>query len=388
MDSVSIAAEADAADLLSLLSDDLGSLIVDQLDLGDLAALELWLAPRQPSELLRQAIDRRGKQLVAIAPLHLACDPFEKVALWSPSVAAADWHPRAFFAELRAPPFCRVAGGKCWHGLCQKQERAREGVHALLERLALPGSGVASRALECLAWLDGALGSNEEARRTWWRAAAAGSARARLDTGLRLYRTGRTPSTVYYSSSPVPSQSAARFVCEEAPTSLVAASLLASTIDDDVVDETAAADDACRRAAEQLEIAMVGAKALLYLGMMTLDGDGANQDDKRAAAFLAEARVYVRRGEAAATRLEREHELEFELPRARSKATGDDPWQTLEVRAAAQAVRQTSFDVGFRRKARSQLREIDEAARETLEEEARYAKVFAAPSSVALPSQS
>lgn len=373
-------------DLLTLLSGDLGSLIIDHLDdLGDLAALELWLAPRQPSELLRLAIDRCATRIVAGAPLHLACERFEK-QLWPPTVAAADWHPRSFFADMRAPAFCRVAGGKCFHGLCQKQERARAGVHALLERLALPSSSVASRALECLAWLDGALGKNEEARRTWWRAAAAGSARARLDIGLRLYRSGKTPSTVYYSSSPEPRQSATRFVCEEAPTSLVAASMLASTADDDVVDETAAAADASRRAAEQLEILLVGAKAMLYLGMMSLDGDGADQSDKAATRYLAEARRYVRRGEAAATKLV-QHEEDAAPPRARAQAAGKAVGRAMIAAAAAEAAAHDDMCIKrFRQQAQRQLREIDEAARETLEEEAKYATVYAAPASVALTS--
>ena len=131
---------------------------------------------------------------------------------------------------------------------------------------------------------------------------------------------------------------------------------------------------------------------MLYLGMMSLDGDGADQSDKAAAHYLAEARRFVRRAEAAATSLEREHELlarferEGELPRAGSKAADNDHRRTLEARAAARAVWQAGFDMDFRRKAKAQLREIDEAARETLEEEARYATVYAAPDSVALTS--
>ena len=218
-------------------------------------------------------------------------------------------HPRKFFADLRAPAFCRVAGRRCCaHGLCQKQEQPKAGVVEVLEWLALdasygccccgdddaPCSGGVSAcgassaselsplplcvlSLECLAWLYGALGQRDAALAAWGRAASAGSARAQLDVGVRSYGEGTaspvytTPSTQRFSDSgggaaavELPSCS----VVPDPPPALPPAGAGGA----EALLRAAASNPSLRGLG--LEGHVIRARAQLYLGMMSLDGDG------------------------------------------------------------------------------------------------------------------
>ena len=83
-----------------------------------------------------------------------------------------------------------VDTGECAHGLCHKahQPAPKAGVFALLRGIHTRGQHI--RALECIAWLNGALGRHPAAMLAWERAAAEGSARAQLDLGLQRYQYG------------------------------------------------------------------------------------------------------------------------------------------------------------------------------------------------------
>ena len=177
----------------TILCSDVCSVIADHMvDLADLAALWCCTLPAEVPAALHSAVIARATQIVSEqAPLWIAASSFEKTACWPITVAACDWIPRRFFAELRAPAFCRVTGfGRCSHGLCQKQETPKPGVMELLECLASAGSAkepapdIAWLSVECIAWLCGALGRKEQALRAWTRAAAAGSPRAQFDVGI------------------------------------------------------------------------------------------------------------------------------------------------------------------------------------------------------------
>lgn len=272
----------------TILSGDAGTLVIDQLDcIEDIAALRLCLAPVRPKEL-ENAIMQRAGHLVSAAPLWSAVSNFIEDFCWSNTVAAADWRVQPFFAAMRAPAVCRVTGsGRCLHGLCQKQETPKEGVLELLASLHVRGpassptdasardpsqSTVHLAALECSARLNGALGRNEMALRIWSQAADAGSARAQLDIGVRLYNSG-TASTVYYRGG---------YNREAGPEAEVALA--------------AGAEAMLRLAASNpsllslgLEGCVIKARAYMLLGMMALDGDGSTQDDQSALSWLDQA---------------------------------------------------------------------------------------------------
>ena len=203
--------------------------------------------------------------------------------MWPITVAACHWHPRPFFAALRAPAFCKLVGsGTCSHGLCQKQESPKAGVLELLELLARSNETSGTLALEGIAWLCGALGRTDEARRAWSRAAAAGSARAQFDLGMRLYARDGSASTLYDDpnrASFSPGAPPAHPPGALPPSSPSADALLRGAL---------------KTAEEQsgllgLEGPVICARAQLVLGMMALDGDGATQDDE--AAFACFERV-------------------------------------------------------------------------------------------------
>ena len=246
--------------LHTILFGDTCSIVISHIeDLADLAACWRSLLPRHHAPFL-MAIEQRAAHIIEVsAPLCSAASSFAQDALWPPSVPANKWKPPPFFAALRAPPFCKVTGsGKCSHGLCQKQETAKAGVFELLERLAVrddaprgepSGLPTSVLALECVARLHAALGRNEIALKAWERAAAAGSARAMLDLGIR------------------------RYGCDEQDARAAAAML-----------RTAA--DSPSLPALGLEGCVVRARALMLLGTMALDGDGCEADDLVAHAFF------------------------------------------------------------------------------------------------------
>ena len=290
-----------------LSSDDLCPLVVEHLDLGGLAAIQRCMRPRHA---LRNAAVTQAARIVAAAPLHCASGDFAEEALWPIDVAAADWHPRPFFAELRAPAYCRVVGsGRCSHGLCQKQETAREGVLELLEEVGATAAALAAvtharrghapecvaagsrqqaaglhfLALECVAWLLGALGRRDGAMHAWGRAAAAGSVRAQVDIALRTYRRG-TASTVYYASG-----------AGAEPTESRAAAMLERALDSPCLGGPRALSLFTQlpspppRPTLGVEGYLIRARALLHMGMMALDGDGVQQSDDVAANKFLEA---------------------------------------------------------------------------------------------------
>ena len=181
--------------LQSLLCGDLASCIISCLGrLEDVAALELSLKPLPRA--LMDAVNTRVSVILKVdwaGCRRLPLD-FEKECLWPADVSAANWHPLPLLASMRSPAYCKVTGsGQCMHGLCQKQEEAKPGVMQLLARIASETAGASppqrALALECSACLDGALGRNDAARHTWARAAAAGSAPAQLDIGIREFRS-------------------------------------------------------------------------------------------------------------------------------------------------------------------------------------------------------
>ena len=283
--------------LITILSSDVAHLVLASLDrLEDLAATKAALAPRNPQRLHDALVDVAAVALHE-APLYSAVSNFAEDFCWPRSVAAADWHVHPYFAALRAPAFCRVAGwGACSHGLCQKQESAKAGVMELLEDVATSGSsapagevgavGAAVSALECRARLLGVLGRNEAALRAWGEAAAAGSARAQLDLGIRKYHTGSSASTLY--SAP--------------------GAQLPEEADEGGVDESRACGSAdgaerllCAAASNPrlhsmgLEGVLVEARACMVLGMMALDGDGSMQCDASAASWFERALRAARR---------------------------------------------------------------------------------------------
>ena len=251
-----------------LLCCDVISCVVGHLhSLADIAAVWRCCTPEAPAALHEAALARAGSVAAGAAPLWSAHSSFAECALWPLSVPACDWHPRPFFAALRAPAYCRVAGsGACSHGLCQKQETPKPGVLELLEAVVASSSPAetgalaaavdttATAALECIAFLCGALGRNDAARRAWSHAAAADSPRAQLDLGISKYTRGRAGERTGDGDEPPRS----------------ASSLLL------------AASRSARLPGLGLEGLAIKARALVTLGMMHLDGDGAEQDDAAA----------------------------------------------------------------------------------------------------------
>ena len=297
--------EADAVPptLLSILSSDVAGVITQQLEsIADVAALWRSLAPLQPVHL-RWAVEARAAILILDAPVWSAAGNFEDDALWPITVAACDWHPRPFFASLRQPAFCKVAGsGTCSHGLCQKQEMPKEGVLELFELLAGKAGDDAcvatqltrTTAIECAAWLCGAVGRHEAAEQYWMRAASQGSARALLDIGLRLYRTTGSASTLYSGPHALKTFTTLPTLISSGRAPGASGGTAAATAAGHVSGGRAAdtAEALLRRAKSNpalqslgLEGHVIRARSLMTLGMMALDGDGAAQDD--AAAFHA-----------------------------------------------------------------------------------------------------
>ena len=299
--------------LLALLTGDLAHLIVMEFNtLDELGALLCSIKP--VPAMLHDATMQRAVELLARLPLRSpwqlraplsgggsgssssssssaggssSKQTFEEAALWALSVPASRWHPAGWIARLRAPPFCRVAGSgvRCSHGLCQKQEAAAPGVMPLLRALASARGGgrrsradappgpepqappLAALALEVRAWLLGALGRNDDALAEWAAAAHAGSARAQLDLGLRMYRKSEEGG----------------------------AEMLRLALENERLPPR--------------ERSLVRAKAHLYLGLMHLDGDaGVEQSDavaashfKLAAAAGASLKGFALKGRAGAT---------------------------------------------------------------------------------------
>ena len=247
-----------------LCCDVIGCVVGHLHSLADIAAVWRCCTPEAPVALHEAALARAGSVAAGAAPLWSAHSSFAECALWPLSVPACDWHPRPFFAALRAPAYCRVAGsGACSHGLCQKQETPKPGVLELLEAVVASSSpaetgalaaAVDTTALECIAFLCGALGRNDAARRAWSRAAAADSPRAQLDLGISKYTRGRAGERTGDGDEPPRS----------------ASSLLL------------AASRSARLPGLGLEGLAIKARALVTLGMMHLDGDGAEQDDAAA----------------------------------------------------------------------------------------------------------
>ena len=274
--------------LLHILSGDTCFLIVSHIHtLSDLAAVWSCLLPSLP-RALREAIKLRAQALIKAAPLWLTED-FVLGAIWPVTVAACDWHPRPFFASLRAPAVCRVTGsGLCSHGLCQKQESPKEGVLELLELMAAGQTPpCAPLALECLAWACGALGRQEAAMRAWRRAAVAGSPRAQLDLSVREYRqrTGTYSAEARpLAAKPLPPASPAELPA--AQTGGSAEALLRAVVVNPALKSLG------------VEGHTIQARALLHLGLMALDGDGTDQDDAAALEHLERALRVAKAGEA------------------------------------------------------------------------------------------
>ena len=277
--------------LLHILSGDTCFLIVSHIHtLSDLAAVWSCLLPSLP-RALREAVKLRAQALIKAAPLWLTED-FVLGAIWPVTVAACDWHPRPFFASLRAPAVCRVTGSDlCSHGLCQKQESPKEGVLELLELMAAGQTPpCAPLALECLAWACGALGRQEAAMRAWRRAAVAGSPRAQLDLSVREYR--QRTSTYSAEARPLaakplpPASPASPAERPAAQTGGSAGALLRAVV--------------VNRALKSLGVEghTIQARALLHLGLMALDGDGTDQDDAAALEHLERALRVAKAGEA------------------------------------------------------------------------------------------
>lgn len=267
----------------TILANDVCAIIVENLHcFADLAALWKCSAAgcAAPAALHEAVLVAAARALTQQAPMWTAANTFEAEALWPITVAACDWRPRAFFAALRAPAFCRVTGsGRCAHGLCQKQETPKAGVLDLLHILASPTAApfapqrdptVVWTAWEGIAWLCGALGRNQEALHAWARAAAAGSARAQLDVGIATYKGAGSASTLYNDPNAPPQAPPAATTAPAPAPAPSAASLLR------------AASRNKSLPALGLEGHTIKAKALMTLGMMHLDGDGAPQDDATA----------------------------------------------------------------------------------------------------------
>ena len=277
--------------LLHILSGDTCFLIVSHIHtLSDLAAVWSCLLPSLP-RALREAVKLRAQALIKAAPLWLTED-FVLGAIWPVTVAACDWHPRPFFASLRAPAVCRVTGsGLCSHGLCQKQESPKEGVLELLELMAAGQTPpCAPLALECLAWACGALGRQEAAMRAWRRAAVAGSPRAQLDLSVREYR--QRTSTYSAEARPLaakplpPASPASPAERPAAQTGGSAEALLRAVVVNPALKSLG------------VEGHTIQARALLHLGLMALDGDGTDQDDAAALEHLERALRVAKAGEA------------------------------------------------------------------------------------------
>ena len=332
--------------LATILSSDACVFVVQHCaTLADLAALYHSILPRQPAVLMH-AVDIRATVLIRSAPLCSAATNFSEEALWPVTIAAANWHPHPFFAALRAPACCRVAGsGTCSHGLCQKQETPMPGVFELLERAVAcderagpqgdaEGPRTSVLAIECIARLNGALGRNEQALREWERAATAGSARAQLDVGIRRYSTG-TASTVYEAPGAAPSRSSAAGTSGAAS----AVSLLRS------------AADSADLPALGLEGTVLRARALMLLGMMSLDGDGVAQDDGAAFEFFERVLRTVRAGKklvAAAANEEQPPEEEHGADAASDQSLDESQraafWNRSRVPSLSQALLQAGAD--------------------------------------------
>lgn len=285
-------AELDAAEntkptLHTLVSCDVARVIAHHLDyLNDVASLWLCLLPFKPKALHEAVIDRAAAIVMSHAPLWCAASDFEEAACWPVTVAACNWRPRHFFAELRMPPTCKVAGsGRCSHGLCQKQELPKVGVLELLEEvvLMLTPSTACATALETIAWVNGCLGRNDDAMQAWERACRAGSARAQLDLGLRSYRSTGSASTVYHNPD-LPPPAPEPDVASEAAKVSSAQSRLRAASKNPTLESLG------------LEGQVIKARALMVLGMMALDGDGSEQDDAAALDCLEGAMRAVRAG--------------------------------------------------------------------------------------------
>ena len=280
--------EATPPTLLHILSGDTCFLIVSHIHtLSDLAATWSCMLPSLP-RALREAVNLRAQALIEAAPLCLT-DDFVQDAIWPVTVAACYWHPRPFFASLRAPAVCRVTGsGICSHGLCQKQESPKEGVLELLELMAAGQTPpCAPLALECLAWACGALGRKEAAMRAWRRAAFAGSPRAQLDLSVREYR--QRTSTYSTEARPIaakplpPASPAERPAAQTAGT---AEALLHAVVVNPALESLG------------VEGHTILARAFLHLGLMALDGDGTDQNDAAALEHLERALRAAKAGEA------------------------------------------------------------------------------------------
>ena len=280
--------EATPPTLLHILSGDTCFLIVSHIHtLSDLAATWSCMLPSLP-RALREAVNLRAQALIEAAPLCLT-DDFVQDAIWPVTVAACYWHPRPFFASLRAPAVCRVTGsGICSHGLCQKQESPKEGVLELLELMAAGQTPpCAPLALECLAWACGALGRKEAAMRAWRRAAFAGSPRAQLDLSVREYR--QRTSTYSTEARPIaakplpPASPAERPAAQTAGT---AEALLHAVVVNPALESLG------------VEGHTILARAFLHLGLMALDGDGTDHNDAAALEHLERALRAAKAGEA------------------------------------------------------------------------------------------
>ena len=241
--------EATPPTLLHILSGDTCFLIVSHIHtLSDLAATWSCMLPSLP-RALREAVNLRAQALIEAAPLCLT-DDFVQDAIWPVTVAACYWHPRPFFASLRAPAVCRVTGsGICSHGLCQKQESPKEGVLELLELMA--------------------------------------AGQTQLDLSVREYR--QRTSTYSTEARPIaakplpPASPAERPAAQTAGT---AEALLHAVVVNPALESLG------------VEGHTILARAFLHLGLMALDGDGTDQNDAAALEHLERALRAAKAGEA------------------------------------------------------------------------------------------